>query len=389
LSTLKTEYFNNKIDSLKYNKKNIDVYFSDMLNYSVLKEEEELSIIKELEENEVFLIKYLLSSRKFLSYLFYISRNKTKRFIKKHCDSKNYKSLKNFIIKTIKEVKSSGNYLNIKIIFKIPRTDLVKLAKKISAGTDKEEKIKNASKKIEELHEKLINSNLRLVLNIAKKYCKTNVSTLFDLIQDGNLGLIRAVDMFFYHKGVRFAAYAKWWIKQAIIKSIYEDNNHIKVPLHFVEDIKKVEEFIKTFFNDNQKNPRIEEIVEKTRFSPKKVKKILTILTKPLSIDAPIISNDDLLMLKDVIKDFKNLPDKNLFENSLKESVELILDKLSDKEKIIIKKRFGLEDGIQRTLDEVGYYFNLTRERIRQIESRALNKLKVPSKIEFCKKIFK
>ncbi|HOJ50655.1 MAG TPA: sigma-70 family RNA polymerase sigma factor [Spirochaetota bacterium] len=371
----------------KYNKKTINLYFSDMLNHSLLSEEEELKIIKELEDNEIFLIKYLVNNKKFISYLYYLARNKTKRFIKKYCDSSNSKNLKVFILKILNEIKKTGNYLKLKIVFKIPRTDLLKLVSKVVKNDEKE--IIEIKRNVEKLHERLINSNLRLVLNIAKKYSRSNVANLFDLVQEGNLGLIRAVDMFFYHKGVRFAAYAKWWIKQAIIKTIYEDNHHIKVPLHFVEDIKKVEEFIKNFFNEHQRNPKIKEIEDATRFSPKKIKKILTILTKPVSIDSPINSKDDFIKLSDIIKDFKNIPETGVFETSLKDTVNSILNKLNDKEKLIIKKRFGLEDGIQRTLDEVGYYFNLTRERIRQIEQRALNKLKVPSRIEFCKKILK
>ena len=202
------------------------------------------------------------------------------------------------------------------------------------------------------------------------------------------MGLIKAVEMFFYHKGVRFAAYAKWWIKQSIIRSLYENAHHMKIPLHFIEAIRKLEDFIYNFVQEKKEQPSFDKIIEGTGFSRKKVIRILQIVNKPLSLDTPVFYKDSFIELKDTIKD-KNYtgPHAHVFSSMVNQNVQSLLSGLSDRERSILIKRYGLEDGIQRTLDEVGYYFNLTRERIRQIERKALEKLKVPSKMSFCKKL--
>ena len=359
----------------------------EMAQYSLLTEEEEIDIVKDLEENETKIMKDIIKSPFFINYLANLFKVKYKK--------NNYKeggNLKSFLYKKILKAVEEDNYLALKRDFKIPRSDILKISQKIVQSSKIEENDKTelqyAIKRVEDLQEKLIISNLRLVLSIAKKYARKKSNNLFDLIQEGNMGLIKAVEMFYYHKGVRFAAYAKWWIKQSIIRSLYENNRHIKVPLHFIDAVKRLEDFVNNYIQENHEYPSIEKMIEKTTFSKKKIMRIMQLMSKPVSLDTPVFYKDGIVELKDAVKDGNHKePYYELFRNTLSFTIKKMLSGLSDRERDILVKRYGLEDGVQRTLDEVGYYFNLTRERIRQIEKKSLDKLKTPSKVFMFKKL--
>jgi RNA polymerase primary sigma factor len=385
---IKEEYADENTSSSKVQYNNH--YMKEMSRYSLLTEEEEIFIIKLLEENEVILMKEIVQTPHFFVHLFHLAKTKYRKKIKS--GTKNTKlQLKKWVTTKIKSALEKETVMALKKEFKIPRSDILKISRKVILKTEDENKIRKmilAIQKIENLHEKLINSNLRLVLSIAKKYARRKNNNLFDLIQEGNLGLIKAVEMFYYHQGVRFAAYAKWWIKQSIIRSLYENNHHMKIPLHFIDAIKRLEEYISLYIQENKKYPTIDQMTKSTGFSPKKIRRILNIIAKPLSLDTPVFYKDSLVELKDTLKDQKHgEPSENVFQAMVSSNIRQLLAGLSERERKIIIKRYGLEDGIQHTLDEVGYYFNLTRERIRQIEHKALDKLKVPSKITLCKKL--
>jgi len=373
-------------------KRNYDnIYMKEMTKHSLLTEEEEIELVELLESYETDLLKRIVKHPYFFRFFYFFFKSKHKKNFKAKLKAQNL-TLQQYLKRKIKKALKKEQLLDFKKEFKIPRSDILRVAKEIlDAEKVKPEvlqEIKNDIVKIEELQEKLINSNLRLVLSIAKKYARQKNNNLFDLIQEGNMGLIKAVEMFFYHQGVRFAAYAKWWIKQSIIRSLYETTHYMKIPLHFIESIRKLEDFMYQYLQEKKENPSFEQIVEGTGFSKKKVIRILQIINKPLSLDTPVFYKDNFIELKDLIKDNNYLgPHIHIFNNMVLQNVKNLLLGLSERERSILVKRYGLEDGIQRTLDEVGYYFNLTRERIRQIERKALEKLKVPSKMVFCKKL--
>ncbi len=368
-----------------------NLYMKEMSRYSLLSAEEEILLVKLLEENEVIVLEEIVKTKHFFAYLVNTYWAKYRRKYRKKYGKKYHKvHLKKLILKKLIKSIQKNKLLNIKKEFKIPRSDLIKIARKVMENAEiaeKKRRLAKAIRKIEELQEKLINSNLRLVLSIAKKYARKN-SNLFDLIQEGNLGLIKAVEMFYYRKGIRFAAYAKWWIKQSIVKSLYENSHYIKIPLHFIEAIKKLEDYINTYVQENKEYPSLEFMMKATNFSKKKIIRILQIIAKPLSLDTPMFYKDSMVELKDTIKDVKCIgPYKDFLNSVMFKDIKQLLSGLSEKERKIIIKRYGLEDGVQRTLDEVGYFFNLTRERIRQIEKKAFEKLKVPSKVSMYKKL--
>lgn len=364
-------------------------YMKEMSRFSLLTEEQEIQLIKTLEKQEILLLTEISKSHHF--YIHLLSTVKMRKIKVPAKVNKNPKVLKKWLIFKVLNSLEKNKVLNLKKEFKIPRSDILRIGKKIIEDTDIKEKstrVKRLVLKIEQLQENLINSNLRLVLSIAKKYARKKNNNLFDLIQEGNLGLIKAVEMFYYHKGVRFAAYAKWWIKQSIIRSLYENNHHMKIPLHFIDAIKRLEDCIHTHVQEHKSYPSIDEMVEATKFSRKKVQRILNIISKPLSLDTPVYYKESIVELKDTIKDQKaEGPSHSTFKTMLSDNIKELLSGLSERERNILSKRYGLEDGIQRTLDEVGYYFNLTRERIRQIERKALEKLQVPSKVSICKQL--
>jgi RNA polymerase primary sigma factor len=290
---------------------------------------------------------------------------------KKPATAKEKKQLKK-MLEDLDNVDSVQMYLK-----EIGKTDLI-------SGDEEVELAKRILRGDEEAREKLTKANLRLVVNIAKRYVgRSPHLTLLDLIQEGNIGLFRAVEKFDYKRGYKFSTYATWWIRQAVTRALADQSRTVRIPVHMVETISKFNQVRRRLLQDLGRDPMPEEIAAEMGVEIDKIRHIIKISQDTVSLETPVGEDEEDSVLADFIEDEKTIMPHNVAaQRLLRDWLQEILVDLQEREQKILEMRFGLKDGIQHTLEEVGVHFKVTRERIRQIEAKALQKIREHHKLK-------
>ncbi len=386
----------------------IDTYLKSAGKFSMLKIDEEQEYVRQLEEGKAVLKEIALSSPLAIPRVLALGENIKQGLVKaqdvlrypgewKDAYEADFMRLYNRLKRQVAKRDMERSYATVKqmslsfreiekmlkkLVFiskQVERgitTEMVKLGLDEPAVREMARQIEQEEIKVKFAKDELVTANLRLVVSIAKKYVNRGL-TLLDLIQEGNIGLMKAADRYESGKGTKFSTYSTWWIRQRITRAILDQARTIRLPVHLIEESTRISRIFTKFMREKGREPSPEEVSKIMGLSPARVNEILRAIQEPVSLETPILSEEK--ELKDVIIDEKSASPFKVLENrEVTGRIEEVLSSLTEREEKIIRMRFGIGVGSEHTLEEVGKYFNLTRERIRQIEIKALKKLRHP-----------